>query len=410
MRVLMITSFFEPDSGAAAARLTRLAKMLVQRGHQVTVLTTLPSYPKGQIAPAYRGKWGVVEQRDGVEVVRMWLWATPSSRISRKLLSQLSFMVTAALRGLILTPPDVVFIEAQPVFTGFAGAFISRFKRVPYVLHIPAMWPEHLLTVGAMTEQNPIYRLARAAMDGLYRGAARIATLSPTWVDTIQGYIGQTDKIEFIDNGVDLTLFRPGLDSTAFRQKHQLGDKKLVTFIGTFATQYDFEAMFQVAQNLADHPDLLFVFIGAGSQNEVVEQRIAQGDLPNLRWLGLIDREEIPSAWAASHITYLSFRDQDLYRGTIPGKFFEAMACGVPIAAGLEGDGGDILRRSGGGVAVPFADADALTAAVRRLLDEPAFYDQCSRAGRAFAETYYNPENVTSALENAMVKAISKPA
>jgi colanic acid biosynthesis glycosyl transferase WcaI len=406
MRILMITTYFEPDSGAAAVRLARLARLLHQRGHEVTVLTTLPHYPEGVIHPGYKDAWEVEENRGGVRVIQTWLWATPSPRISRKLLSQLSFMLTALLRGLVVPRPDVIFVEAQPVFTCLAAALLGRLRGVPYVMHVSAMWPEHLLTVGALTEQHPIYRLARWGMDAMYRGAAAISTLSPNWVDDIQRYVGPRDHVQFIDNGVDLERFRPGLDDSAFRARYGLEpDKRLVTFIGTFATQYDFEAMFAVARAFIDRPDALFVFIGAGSQGDLVQRQISSGALPNLRWLGLIDRDEIPQAWAASYLTYLCFRDQDLYRGTIPGKFFEALACGVPIAAGLEGVGGDILNHSGGGVAVRFADADALAAVVRRLLDDPAFHAQCSQAGRRYAEQHYDPQQVAAAHERVLALA-----
>lgn len=406
MHILMITSYFEPDSGAAAVRLSRLARLLYRRGHDVTVLTTLPHYPEGRIQAEYRGAWEVEERRGGVRVIQTWLWATPSPRISRKLLSQLSFMATALLRGLSLPRPDVIFVEAQPVFTCAAAVLLAKLMRVPYVMHVSAMWPEHLLSVGAMTESHPVYRLARWGMDAMYRGAAAISTLSPNWVDDIQRYVGPREQVQFIDNGVDLERFRPGLDDSAFRAKHNLDPhKRLVTFIGTFATQYDIEAMFDVARRFADRPDVEFVFIGGGSLNHMLEAQIARGDLPNLRWLGLIDRDEIPQAWAASYITYLCFRDHDLYRGTIPGKFFEALACGVPIAAGLEGVGGDILNASGGGVAVRFADADALTDVVRRLLDDADFHAQCSAAGRRYAEQHYHPESVAAAHERVLALA-----
>ncbi|HEX2620003.1 MAG TPA: hypothetical protein VHL11_07645, partial [Phototrophicaceae bacterium] len=81
MRILLISTFFAPDSGAAAVRLTRLAKQLAQRGHSVTVLTTMPHYPYGKIADTYRGKFTISEIVDNVRIVRVWLWATPSGKI-----------------------------------------------------------------------------------------------------------------------------------------------------------------------------------------------------------------------------------------------------------------------------------------------------------------------------------------
>jgi len=100
MNILLVTNYYEPDQGAAAIIVTRLAKKLAARGHRLTVLTSMPNYPHGRIVDGYRGKPVVVEERDGVRVIQTWLWATPSPRVSRKLVSQMSFMLTATLRGL----------------------------------------------------------------------------------------------------------------------------------------------------------------------------------------------------------------------------------------------------------------------------------------------------------------------
>src|SRR5690606_24447550 len=126
----------------------------------------------GRIAEGYRRKLAVVEVRDGLRIIRTWLWATSSPKISRKLISQNTFMLTAALRSLGIPRPDVVFIEAQPIFTSLAGVFYCRLKRVPYLLNVSDLWPDHLLSVGALAESHPIYRAARWLVNSIYRRAA----------------------------------------------------------------------------------------------------------------------------------------------------------------------------------------------------------------------------------------------
>ncbi|HLA42930.1 MAG TPA: glycosyltransferase, partial [Aggregatilineales bacterium] len=147
MHILIITNYFEPESGAAAVRLTRLAKQLQAHGHQITVLTSLPNYPHGRIYEGYRRKFAVVRNYAGIRVIYTWLLTTTSPRINRKLISQMSFMLTAILRGIGLPRPDVLLIEAQPIFTGFAGIALAKLKRTPYVLNISDLWPDHLITV-----------------------------------------------------------------------------------------------------------------------------------------------------------------------------------------------------------------------------------------------------------------------
>lgn len=391
MHILLVTTYFEPDSGAAAVRLSRLAHMLHDRGHTITVLTSLPHYPQGRITDGYRGAFSRMEDCDGLRVIRTWLVATPSPRISRKLISQFSYMLTAFLRGLGLHRPDVVLIEAQPVFTNLAGVALSRIKRVPYVLNVSDLWPDHLLSVGALTETHPVYRIARKLVDTTYRRAAAIVAMSPAWAEAIEGYIGQRDKIQVIYNGVDLDRFRPGLDTAPFRAEHDLTAKHLVTFIGTFATQYDFDAMFNAIGQLVDRDDVQFVFIGDGSQSD----KVAGCQLPNVRHLRWITHDQVPLAWAASTLTFWAMRDQPLYAGTIPAKLYEALASGVPVVAAMRGEGARMLDASGGGVVA----GDDLAAIISAILDDSERRTQLSAAGRLYAETHFAPAQVTRSYE-----------
>ncbi len=407
MRILLVTTYFEPDSGAAAVRLSRLAHLLHARGHQVTVLAAMPHYPKGEIAEGYRGKFAQREDRDGIQVIRTWLYTTTSSRISRKLISQMTFMLTAGFRGLGMKRSDVILIEAQPIFTSVAGVLVSKMKRVPYVLNVSDLWPDHLLSVGALTEDHPIYRYARLLVNRMYRGASAITTLSPAWAKAIRGYIGErhAQKIQVIYNGVDLVRFKPEIESAAFGSKYHLPDTKLVTFIGTFATQYDLDSMLTVTEYFSHREDVLFVFIGAGSQAEAFQMRLNSGHYPNVRLIAWIDHSEIPAAWGASYLTYWMMRDQPLYRGTIPAKLYEALACGVPILAAMEGIAAEIIVQSGGGVCVSCGDIEGLSKEITHLINNPADRTRYAQAARAYAESHFDPELVIDAYEAVLLNA-----
>ncbi len=405
MRILIVTNYYEPEEGAAAVIITRLARYLARQGHMVTVLTSAPNYPHGRIHDHYRGRFSVSETRDGVRVISTWLWATPSPRISRKFLSQITFMLTAALRGLTMPRPDVMLVEAAPIFTNLAGVFLSLVKRVPYVLDVHDLWPDHMLTVGAMTERHPAYRIARWLVDHTYRRAAHIIALTPYLEQVIRGYIPGMDKVRTVYSGVDLERFRPGLDDSAFRTKYNLGTARIIAYIGTLGTAYDCLTMLETAGRLRDREDVLFVIMGTGTQQQVVRDRLAQGDLPNVRWIEWVEYAEIPQAWAATDIAFWALFNHPLHRGAVGTKMYEALASGVPIAVALEGVVADILRESGAGLSVPFGDVDALSAAIRRLLDDPAFYAQCSQNARTYAEQHFDAEKAAQNYEAALIQA-----
>ncbi len=141
----------------------------------------------------------------------------------------------------------------------------------------------------------------------------------------------------------------------------------------------------KTAKRFIQREDIIFAIIGTGTQKDVVRSRLAQGDLPNVRWIEWVDYSEISQAWAATHIAYWALHNHPLHRGAIGTKMYEAMASGVPVAVALEGVVADVLRESGGGFSVPFGDVDGLSDAIRRLLDDPELYGQTSQAARAYA-------------------------
>jgi glycosyltransferase involved in cell wall biosynthesis len=411
MKILIITTYFAPDAGAAAVRLSRLARLLAARGHTVTVLTTMPHYPKGEIDASYRGKFTTSEMVDGVKVVRVWLKATPSSRISRRLISQMSFMLTAFLRGLFLRRPDVILIEAQPMFTNFAGTALSILKRAPMVQNVSDLWPDHLLSVGSMTPKHPVYRVLRALTDSTYHRARQIIAMSPAWAQAIASYIGTDEKIHVVYNGIDLERFSPQVDGTAFKAKYGLSTtRKIVAFIGVFTTQNDFETMFAATYRLRDRDDFQFVLVGSGVQMELVQQLIATSGASDeqVKALGWMDYADIPGAWAAADVMLLALHDQPLYAGTVPAKYFEAFAGGTPVAAAVQGIAAELLHNSGAGIAVPCNDDEALSEAVARLLDDASVRQQMSDAGRRYAVEHFDPERNADAYESALQREVNK--
>jgi colanic acid biosynthesis glycosyl transferase WcaI len=68
MRVLFVTQYFPPETGAAPARALHFAQALEQAGHEVRVLTGLPNHPAGVIRAEFRGVRHARERLGGIEV------------------------------------------------------------------------------------------------------------------------------------------------------------------------------------------------------------------------------------------------------------------------------------------------------------------------------------------------------
>ena len=129
MRILIHTQYYPPEMGAPQVRLSELAKRFVERGHEVFTLTAMPNYPIGRIYPGYGGFFRR-EERDGVTVVRSYVYPANGAKIRSRLANYFSFALSSTAAGTFALPKvDFVLTESPPPFSNFTGFLLSKLKR-----------------------------------------------------------------------------------------------------------------------------------------------------------------------------------------------------------------------------------------------------------------------------------------
>src|SRR6266571_4385765 len=150
-RILFISPYYPPEKGAAAVCVSENAKRLAKRGHQVTVLTTVPNYPSGIVPPEYRGRLLQEEERDGVRVVRVWSYTSPNKGFLRRILSHFSFGCLAPLLGgKAVGRPDVIIVQLAPLFNTIAARLLAWWKYCPFICMVSDLWPESAVQLGVL--------------------------------------------------------------------------------------------------------------------------------------------------------------------------------------------------------------------------------------------------------------------
>ncbi len=407
MRILFITHYYAPDSGAAANRLTRLAVGLAQREHEVIVLTTMPHYPKGKIDDAYKGKFTVVEERDGVRVIQVWLWATQSPKISRRLISQISFMLTCGLRGLFVNRPDVIFVENQPIFTGLAGWFISKVKHKNYVLNVSDYWPEYLVVSGVVSESSTIYRIFKYLTNLTQRHAHSIVAMLEDLLDKIQARIGHVEHGHIIQNAVDLNRLNPENLGIDFLQKFQLSeDVRWITFLGGLGPHIDLQTMLDVALHFRDRKNIGFLFVGSGAQKDALLDALADAEFAHCQHIDWIDAHDVPDFWGASYSHFWALHHNELDKMRFQAKLYEALATGTPTVIAVRGLMSEVLKAHNLGLTAPPYDGKGIIKAIEQLLEDNVLYQTISTNARKYAEANFDLEQVIDRYEAVLKDAI----
>ncbi len=396
MKIWILTQFYPPEFGAAAVRLSRLARLLVGAGHEVTVLTGMPNYPEGVIREGYRGQLTLREVRDGVTVERAWVYASPGKGARVRLLNQFSFMLMAALRGTFLRRPDVILVESHPLFVCLTGGWLRRVKRAPVVLNVSDLWPESAVATGALSADSLLVKFAQPVERWAYHDAAHVVGMTGGVMDGIRAILPDPERVTLIKNAVDLDSFHPvSPESRAeARQRFALGERFTVVHVGNMSLTYDFHVMLDAAALL---PAITFLFVGGGSQAAWLEAQARERHLDNVIFTGVLPHDAMPGVWAAADACLIALRDHSVAGGTLPAKLYEALATGTPTVAAIRGEGAALLEAAGAGLVVPIGDAEAMAAALRSLAGDPEQCAAISAAARAYAEQQLAPELVVDA-------------
>jgi glycosyltransferase involved in cell wall biosynthesis len=390
MRIIIVTHYFPPETGAPQARLSGLAAAWAADGDDVTVLTGMPNHPTGVIPPEYRGVIRRRERRDGYRVLRTWLYATPNEGMARKTIGHLSFMVSSVLLGGRASgPADVIVVSSPTFFAIGAGWLLARLKRARLVVEVRDLWPAIFTELGVLTNR-PVIRLLERLELAAYAAADTVIVVSDGFRANLIGRGVPVGKVHTIRNGVRPGEFDPDAPADT-RLRARLGASPgdcLVLYAGTHGISQGLTSVADSAALLTDEP-IRFAFVGDGADKQRLRDRVAEQGLRNVALLPGIPHKQIPALLAAADICLVPLRDVPLFSSFIPSKMFEYLAAGKPVVAALAGEAAQILSEAGAWV-VPPADSEALALAIRTLAADPQRRQAMGSQGRCYVEKYFD--------------------
>jgi glycosyltransferase involved in cell wall biosynthesis len=390
MRVLYLSQYFAPEVGATQTRAHEMATGLIRAGHDVTMLTEVPNHPKGIIFPGYRRKLWVRENLEGIDVVRVWVKASPVKTMHTRLAFYLTYMLNATLAGLALRGPyDVIYATSPPLFVGGAALALSGLRRIPLIFEVRDLWPESAVALNELHNLSFI-RWATRLEEACYRRAKRIVVVTQGIRDRLITR-GFGDKVLLIPNGANTDLFHYQSEAgKAIRQQLDLDDDFLIIYAGIHGIAQGLETVLNAAHKLRDHAGLHFLFIGDGPRKaelHALKERLA---LPNVTMLAAQPRETIPAYLSAADVALVPLRRLDIFRGALPSKIFDAWACECPIILSMQGEAQQVLQQANAGVYVEPESPSALAQVVQEMVNHSKLLRRYGRNGRRFVEEHYS--------------------
>lgn len=399
MKIVFVVPHFAPDIAPTGMLATKLVEEWAARGHTIEVVTSYPWYRDHRIEGGYEGRLFRYEDTPWGRITRLHPFpAADKTNLVRRALAFGTFSTVAAAVGARGGRADVVVAMSPPLTLGVTGWAIAKARGARYIFNVQDVFPDIAIELEAV-RNRAVIAASRALERWCYRRADMVTVLSEDHAANVATKLGSREKVDVIPNFVDTASITPREKENPYRREFGLENKTVVMYAGNVGLSQSLEIVIEAAGALSYEEDVVFVINGQGAKREELEARAA--GLDNVVFVDMQPVERLPEVLAAADLHLVPLRS-GLASSSFPSKIYSILAAGRPLIASVDHgtEIAQVVERSGAGITTPPDDAEALTKAIRRVLDAPGDTEEMGRRGRAFVERYISPAAIAESYED----------
>lgn len=366
MRILFITDNFPPEVNAPATRTYEHCKEWASNGVDVTVITGAPNYPQGKLYKGYKNKLYQSEVVDGIKVIRVWTYIAPNAGIIKRAFDFISFSMSSFIVGLFIKT-DIIIATSPQLFSAVAGMLLSFFKRKPWIMEVRDLWPESIVTLGAMKSSYMI-KVFEWLEKRLYRSAKKIVVVTDSFKVRIVEKRINPEKIFVHKNGANIEKFKAQPKNQGILDKLGLNGQKVVGYIGTHGLAHNLDFILK-AISVNQKTDAKFLFIGDGAVKKEMVALSESLKLKNVIFHPPVSKDEIKEYLSIIDVSLVPLIRTDTFKTVIPSKIFEAAAMQKPILLGVEGESKELIERYNAGLSFIPDDANDFSEKLTSIIE-----------------------------------------
>lgn len=340
MKILVLIHEFPPVGGGGGRAAQDICRGLIQRGHEITVLTAhLKGLPREEAV-------------DGIRVLRLPSLRWEAFRADLKAMG--AFVLAGLWAGYRLIRhwhPDLIHVHFA-VPAGALAWVLSGLTGVPYMMTV------HLGDVpgGIPEKTSGWFKWVLPLTHPIWRDAKHVVAVSEFTRQLAQQHYSR--EIEVIPNGVDLDQLRPA--------NIKVNDPPRIVFAGRMVAQKN---PVQIVRTLAELKNMNWqcVMLGDGPLMPDVRREIVQHHLEErFTLLGWVTPEEVLVWFDKSDILFMPSLSEGL-----PVVGVQALAKGLAFVVSNIGGFVDLVEEGKNGFLIGEEKTEKFSTVLRRFLSDP---------------------------------------
>ncbi len=399
-RVLIYTNHFFPEQ----FKINDVVDWLIDKDYSVRVVTGIPNYPKGKF---YKG-YGVFSDKlneinNNLIINRLPLIPRGSGSKSMLVLNYISYFISTIFFTFFLIlfkkKYDVILVHhTSPFLISIAPVIYKLFRSSKNILWDLDIWPETLIAMKIIKRKSTI-RAIDWFVKRIYRKYDEILISSPSLKELISMRI-DPKSIHFFPNWAESHIEKPKIFSP---EELKISKENLnIMYLGNIGEAQDFDSVIK-AINILKSQKVQWYFVGEGRYKEKFTKKIQQLNLQSR--VSFIPHQKIENVYSyaiKSDLLFLSLKNEEIFKATIPAKIQTYMCIGKPILAMIGEEAKKIINHSKSGIAVDSGDylklADEINKFLEGAYDYKKFADNASK--------FYNLQYKSDIRKNQIISLI----
>jgi colanic acid biosynthesis glycosyl transferase WcaI len=324
MRVLLLNQTFYPDVASTAQHASDLAASLAERGHQITVICSRRAYDD----PSQRYPRDEVWRR--VRIRRLSSFGFGKKARWRRAADFGSYLANCSLHLASLPSFDLVIAMTSPPLISWLGAWFATLKGGQFVFWVMDLNPDEALAAGWLRPGSRTTRRLAAMLNFSLRRATAIVALDAFMARRIADKGVSADKIAVVPPwSHDHAVHYDQAGRQRFRRQHGLDGKHVVMYSGNHSPCHPLNDLLEAARHLSERPDIVFCFVGGGSEFETVRRFARDHALANIVTLPYQPLTELSASLSSAdlHVVVMG----EAFVGIVhPCKVYNIRALAIP--------------------------------------------------------------------------------
>lgn len=376
-------------------------KELTKRGYDVTISASSFHYNlHRELKLTESEKWRV-EYIDGIRF--LWIRSFPYQRNDwRRVVNMVSFMWRSYWIGRDMMKhehfqkPDIIIGSTVHLLAVLSSYLLAKYYRATFLVEIRDLWPQTLIDMGILKEEDLITNILRLLEMFLYKRARKIIILSPK----SKGYLISRGidkrKISLIPNGVDILR-----NNLIIPKKVNTGVFKVI-YAGSIGIANHLNKVLQAADIIQKNTPfpIHFILVGEGGEKDNLIKQVKKLNLTNVELRKPVSKINLPFLLQEADILLLA--DYNVLYGS-SNKLFDYMASGKPIVFATSARHNRVYAAGCGIVVLP-QDSAALAQAILILYRmSPSERRAMGEKGRWYVQKYHSIPLLVNKLEKVMI-------